>query len=84
MQKTIACENGLKTDLGRSWADLGAILGPGAHFLKKKWLWLENRAFFEKKVAVARELGMGNHRSRATATFFFEKCTVFEPQPLFW
>jgi hypothetical protein len=28
-----------------SWDDLGAILGPGAHILKKKWLWLENGAF---------------------------------------
>ena len=27
MQKTLACYNGLKTDLGRSWADVGAILG---------------------------------------------------------
>ena len=51
---------------------LGAIgpLGPGAHFLKKKWLWLENRAFSLKKVAVARELGMGNRHSRATAILF--------------
>ena len=27
MQKALACYNGLKTDLGRSWADVGAILG---------------------------------------------------------
>ena len=70
MLKTLACYNGLKTDLGRSWADLGAILGPGGSKSKKKWLWLESGALFQKKVAVARELGMGNHHSRATATFF--------------
>ena len=53
--------------------------------LGRSWADLGARGpFFEKKVAVARELGMGNHRSRATATFFLEKCTVFEPQPLFW
>ena len=83
MQKTLACYNGLKTDLGRSWADLGAILGPGGSFFEKKWLWLERRSFFQKKVAVARELGMGTHHSRATATFFLKNAPFSRHSPFF-
>ena len=64
--------------------DLGAILELGAHFLTKKWLWLENRAFLLKKMAVARELGMGDHLSRATATFVCEKCAKPSPQQHIW